>query len=310
MRMTDYIFNEKKYIEDMIEQGYVDTNAPMKTIRLLARYCHYVLGLNQDASYRYIISYMELNAMEFHEQRSMGRVKSCIRDAAKNGAWRNIDSVPIRESELNKILSLNDERQEKIAFVLLADVKFYAECSGQQRLASYMSISDTFRLARVPCPYKDRAFLLHFLYQDREDGSFAEREPNARGKNRFRIRHKLNFISYDENDPVVLELTENNYKELAFTYLNWKNGGYKECKSCGRLFKTKKEGNQLYCKKCSKKEEKNEYKEVYCVDCGEEVLINYKGNKTCRCEECQEKRDIELNRMASRERMRRYRELH
>ena len=64
--MTDYIFNEKKYIEDMIEQGYVDKNAPMRTIRLLARYCHYVLGLNQDASYKYIVSYMELNAIEFH----------------------------------------------------------------------------------------------------------------------------------------------------------------------------------------------------------------------------------------------------
>ena len=287
--MTDYIFNEKQYIESMIENNYVDNNAPMKTIRLLARYCYYVLGLNQDASYRYIVSYMELNAVEFHEQRSMGRVKACIRDASKNGVWRNIDAVPIRQSELDKIRALNDERQEKIAFVLLADVKYHAQCSGQQRLASYMSISDTFRLARVPCPYKERPYFMHFLYKDRDDGSFAEREINARGKNKFRIRHKLNFVSYDEDDPIILELTENNYKELAFTYLNLKNGGYKECKSCGRLFKVKKEGNQLYCKKCAPKHEKQEIKIITCIDCGEEVYINPKNTETCRCEECYKK---------------------
>ena len=70
---------------------------------------------------------------------------------------------------------------------------------------------------------------------------------------------RLLYVSEDDSDVGII-LTENNYKELAFTYLNWKNGGgYKECKKCGRLFKIKK-GNQLYCKKCTPNYEKNEYK--------------------------------------------------
>ena len=282
--MNDYIFNEKKYIEDMINANYVDNNAPMKTIRLLARYCYFVLGYGQDDTYKYIVSYMETYAMEYHEQRSMSKVKACIRDASKKGPWKNIESVAIRKSELDKILTLNDERQEKIAFILLADVKYAAQCSGQPRLASYMSISDIFRLSRVPCPYKERPYFMNFLYKDRDEGSFAERQEESRKKRNPQIRHKLNYVSYDEEDPIVLELTENNYKELAFTYLNWKNGGYKECKNCGRLFRAKK--NAQYCKKCAPKYEKIEYKTIKCTECGVEVWINSKDTETCRCEDC------------------------
>lgn len=289
-----YIFNEKKYIEDMINANYVDNNAPMKTIRLLARYCYFVLGYGQDDTYKYIVSYMETYAMEYHEQRSMSKVKACIRDASKKGPWKNIESVAIRKSELDKILTLNDERQEKIAFILLADVKYAAQCSGQPRLASYMSISDIFRLSRVPCPYKERPYFMNFLYKDRDEGSFAERQEESRKKRNPQIRHKLNYVSYDEDDPIVMELTENNYTDLAYTYLNWKNGGYKECKNCGRLFRQKKEGNQVYCKQCAPKYEKIEYKTTKCTDCGEEVWINSKDNETCRCEECREKHIKEL----------------
>ena len=106
---------------------------------------------------------------------------------------------------------------------------------------------------------------------------------------------KIEFVSDDENDPVVLELHEDNYRELAFTYLNWKNnGGYKECKGCGRLFKAAK--NTRYCKKCTPKYEKLEYKKVTCVDCGDEVYISPKDSKTCRCETCQKEINKKLKR--------------
>ena len=304
--MIDYIFNEKEYIEAMIESNYVDNNAPMKTIRLLARYCYFVLGFDRDKSYQYIVSYMNLNAMDFHEQRSIKRVKECINSAKDSGAWKNITTVPITKGELDKISSLNDGKQEKIAFVLLADAKYHAQCSGKERNNSYLSISDIFKLARVPCPYKERAYFLNFLFKDREGGSFARRE--IYGSRRNNVVYKLNYVSYDLNDEVVLELNENNYKELAFTYLNWKNGGYKECKNCGRLFKSKT--NSQYCRKCAPKYKKIEYKSTKCVDCGEEVWISSKDTKTCRCEECQENRDILLNRESSRKRMKTYREKH
>ena len=125
---------------------------------------------------------------------------------------------------------------------------------------------------------------------------------------------RIDYISDDENDPIVLELDESNYYELAYTYLNWKNnGGYKKCKKCGRLFrvstspakKSKQSNNEKGCKSqlcwdCVIKYEpqykgKNvmaddyEPKMIPCVDCGELVLIeNYKDTETCRCEKHRE----------------------
>ena len=296
--MKEYIFDEIGMLSKMIDEGMVDDVNINRTIKKLARYA-YINNMNNDESYDFIVNYMNKNCKDFSEVGSFDDINGCIKDAPK-AALKNITQVVITKTELDIIVSLNDIRKEKLAFVLLADAKYDNACKNKKLNLSFLTNSDLFRLARVTMPIKERDLFLHFLYENQLVE--VNINPMATGK-------RLLYVSEDDSG-VGIVLTENNYKELAFTYLNWKNGGYKECKSCGRLFKTKKEGNQLYCKKCSKKEDKNEYKEVYCVDCGEEVLINYKGNKTCRCEECQEKRDIELNRMASRERMRRYRELH
>lgn len=285
--MVDYIFDEKKYIESMIQSNYVDNNAPMKTVRLLARYCHFVLGFDNDATYRYIISYMNTYALDFHEQRSMKKVKECIKKASDSGAWKNISNVYITQSELDKIKSLNDEKQEKIAFILLADVKYHAACSNEHKFVSFLSISNIFKMARVPCPYKERAYFMNFLFKDRDDGAFADMELKKSRKNTS-VKYKLNYVSFDANDPIVLELTEKNYEELAFTYLSWKNGGYKECKSCGILFKTKKQGNQEYCKTCAPKYEKVEYKTLVCssLDCNNEFVVDARNMTKCMCDSC------------------------
>lgn len=293
--MIDYIFNEKEYIEAMIEKKFVDNNAPMKTIRLLARYYYFISGYDKDKSYQHIVDYMNQNALDFHEQRSIKRVKECINNVKDSGVWKNITNVPITKGELDKISSLNDEKQEKIAFVLLADAKYHAQCSGKERNNSYLSISDIFKLARVPCPYKERAYFLNFLFKDRENGSFAQREIYGSRKNS--VIYRLNYVSYNFDDKVVLELDEDSYKELAFTYLNWKNnGGYDKCKSCGRLFKTKKEGLQIYCKKCTPKYKKIEYKTIKCIDCKKDFKVD-SLSRCERCEECNEKYQKERNRI-------------
>lgn len=49
-------------------------------------------------------------------------------------------------------------------------------------------------------------------------------------------------------------------------------------------------------------------RDVQCVDCGEWFEVDIFNSATERCDECQSKHQKELNRIASRERMRRYRE--
>jgi hypothetical protein len=118
---------------------------------------------------------------------------------------------------------------------------------------------------------------LHFAY---EDGILIEHTL---------VGTNLKIVGFvDEDSEVVMTLNEDDYKELAYTYLNYKNGGYKHCKGCGKLFKMhKSEPGRLYCKECGQKEESHDVKVLKCVDCGIEFIVGVLNTKSCRCEECQ-----------------------
>ena len=224
-------------------------------------------------NYDAIDEYMSTNCKVYTEIGYYKSINGCIKDVAK-GVWKDISRVVITKQELEKIKSLNDDRKEKIAFVLLADVKYDNACRGNNSNISYLNISDLYRFSRVTMPIKDRNIFLSFLY---EDGLVEENfNPKSVGK-------KLLYVFDDSDEELVL--TESNYKELAFTYMNWKYGGYKECKSCGRLFKPKK--NMQYCKKCSESNNAQRDNFIECIDCGKVVEVSKFDSKTCRCQECQ-----------------------
>ena len=284
--MKEYIFNERAHIEEIINSGSVDSVNINKTIKKLARYNFYVLNQNEAESYDSIVQYMNKNYEDFCEIGSFEDINGCIRDANKS-AWKDVEQVVITNKELETISALNDIRQEKLAFVLLADAKYDNAFKQKHINLSYLNNSDLYRFARVTMPIKDRSMFLHFLYEN----NLVEININPTTTHK-----KLLYVDENDND-VGLVLTENNYKELAFTYMHWKNGGgYKECKTCGRLFRTKEAGNQIYCKKCAPKTLLMEVKTIICQDCGREVTVDAKNNKTIRCEECQHEADKKAKR--------------
>jgi hypothetical protein len=95
----------------------------------------------------------------------------------------------------------------------------------------------------VAIPRKERAKYLYFAY---EEGILIEHT--------F-VGTNLKIVGFvDDNSEAAMTLGEDDYKELAYTYLNYKNGGYKHCKGCGRLFKMHKSApGRLYCKECGQK---------------------------------------------------------
>jgi hypothetical protein len=175
-------------------------------------------------------------------------------------------------------------------------------------------------MARLNIPASERDYFIYDLIHG---------EPQAAIYLNFKnddTSKRIDYISDDENDPVILELDESNYYELAFTYLNWKNGGgFKKCRGCGRLFRVKKsamgkkeqselnQSNRMqYCRLCSPVYEPKykgkddtaldyEPKKIICVDCGEEVYLeSYMSGRVCRCKDCQDK--------ANKDRYKRYNE--
>lgn len=289
--MKDYVFNEKKDIEDMIKDNFVDENNPTNTIKMIARYNHYVCQLDKDQSYNVINDYMRKNCSSYSEVGYYTAIQGCVKDVTKR-VWRDISQVIITKKELDVIKALNDDRQEKLAFVLLADAKYENACKDRNVNYSNISIPELYKQARVTMPVKDRNMFLSFLY----DNQLVQRNLNPDSSG-----FKLLYI-YDEDETALL-LSENNYKELAFTYMNWKYGGYKECCSCGRLFKPK--GNAQYCKSCAKENSTPRDRFIKCVEegCEEIVEIGKFDNETCRCEKHRKEHLRELKRLE----MQRYR---
>lgn len=276
--MKEYIFDEIGMLSKMIDEGMVDDVNINRTIKKLARYA-YINNMNNDESYDFIVNYMNKNCKDFSEVGSFDDINGCIKDATK-AALKNITQVVITKTELDIIVSLNDIRKEKLAFVLLADAKYDNACKNKKLNLSFLTNSDLFRLARVTMPIKERDLFLHFLYENQLVE--VNINPMATGK-------RLLYVSEDDSG-VGIVLTENNYKELAYTYLNWKNGGYKECIRCGRLFKTKKSGDNIYCPKCQKGKKEKNIKVFTCSGCKEEFpIFNIYNTRTTMCEECYRK---------------------
>lgn len=281
--MINFKFDDKSDIESKILNNYANSENPEETIRDLARYNYHVLGMNKEDNYDAILAYMKRNCVDFYEEKYFKIIYRNIA-SAKKYKFRNVATVKITQSEIDKVIALNDIRKEKIAFVLLAVAKYYNNVSNDNNNRMYVSMSDLFKLARVAIPCKERATYLRFAYQE---GLLVEH--TFVGTN-LKI---VNFV--DDNSDVVMELNEDDYKELAYTYLNHKSGGYKKCRGCGRLFRISKRAPMaLYCKECGKQEEGSEFKVIKCIDCGIELVVGVLNTKTCRCEECQKVKNKEL----------------
>ena len=290
--MINFKFNDKLDIESKIEAGYVNADNPEETISDLARYNHHVLSMKKEDNYDSILTYMTNNCSDFFEEKYFKIIYRNIA-SAKKYKFRNISSVKITRTEIEKIIGLNDIRKEKIAFVLLAIAKYYNNVSSDNNNRMYISMTDLFKLSRVAIPCKERAGYLHFAYND---GILVEH---------MYVGTNLKIVGFvDDTSETVMELEERDYKELAYAYLNYKNGGYKHCRGCGRLFKMNKNTpGRLYCKECGQKENTNEFKVIKCIDCGEDVVIGKFDTETCRCEVCYD----EYRRNYWREKKREYR---
>ena len=306
MEKFNYYFSTREKIEEVLN-GPLNKATINSVIFHLIWYAYYNVSQDEKVIVGYIEHWMKTRTNIFHLSAYAKLIKTSIKKMHKM-PWRDIkDTVKVRQSELDYISSFNDIKKEKLLFCYLAIAKFMDMSRVLPTHWENEKDSVVFKMAHVTIPSAERDFYINELING---------EPGALIHLNYKnddISKRIDYISDDENDPVVIELDESSYYELAFTYLNWKNGGgYKKCKCCGKLFRIKKcaigKNNQekcgqnkesLYCKCCApvyepkykgKDETSLDYKpkKIVCIDCGEEFYLeNYMASKTCRCEECQ-----------------------
>ena len=283
----NFLFNEKSAIENMINMKVVDNDNIFVTIKDLARYNYFVYNMDKDNNYKSILKYLQKNGQNINEENVYNIIDLCVQRAKKH-PFKQVSEVHITKNELQFIKNLNDIKQEKIAFVLLASAKYYDAVRDTKKNTAYMRNSDICKLARITIPAKDRDVFMQFAY----DKMVLLRHSRAAS-----IEKTVGFISNDENDKVVLRLKENDFKDLAYTYLAYKTPhNFRRCVVCNCWMKKDSKDRRL-CKECSTKEEKEKslIKEKQCIDCGKSVYVSIFDSKTVRCEDCQSKVDNQLN---------------
>lgn len=316
MEKFNYYFNTRQRI-DMVLNGPINKATMPSVIFNLVWDIYYNISTDEKVIVKAVEQWMDGKTSIFHPSVYTKDIKKAIK-TVKKMPWRNIqETIKVRQSELDYIASFNDIKKEKLLFCYLAVAKFMD--MSRSTPTHWESEKDTtiFKMARVNVPSAERDYyinemingephaLIHFAYSNDDNSK------------------RIDYISDDVNDPVVIELDESSYYELAFTYLNWKNnGGYKKCAKCGRLFRVQgnvvgkndkdkrmQSNNALYCRDCKSVNDLKykgkdvsaldyDPKKIQCIDCGEVVYIdNYKNNTTCRCESCQN----EANKLSKRE---------
>lgn len=284
----NFLFNEQSAIENMIKMKVIDNDNIFSTIKDLARYNYFVYNMDKDDNYKSILKYLQKNSQNINEENVYDIIDSCVNKAKKH-PFKQVNEVCITQSELQFIKNLNNIKQEKIAFVLLASAKYYNAVRGIQRNTAYMRNSDICKLARVTIPVKDRNVFMQFAY----DNGVLLRHSRAASTEKT-----IAFVSQDENDKIILRLKESDFKDLAYTYLAYKTPyKFRRCIVCRGWMKNNSKGRQV-CKECSDKEIKdnNSVKTIQCIDCGQLVYVPLSNSKTIRCEDCQSKSDNQSNR--------------
>lgn len=305
MEKFKYYFNTRKRIDSALSAP-VNKSTMESILFNLIWYVYYNVSTDEDVIVNYIEQWMNERTDIYHLSAYAKIIKRYIKKV-KDMPWRDIqDTVKIRKSELDYISSFNDIQKEKLLFCYLAVAKFNDMSRKSPTHWENESDITIFKMAKVPIPAADRDYFINELICG---------DPKAAIHLGYKINDtskRIDYASDDENDPVVLELDESNYYELAFTYLNWKNGGgYKKCECCGRLFRSKSniiskdQQNELnranrtqYCRNCSPKyDTKYKYKDVMsddytpkkeiCVVCKEEFYLDsYKNSRSEMCPEC------------------------
>jgi hypothetical protein len=272
------ILNEEKYARDVLTGQRDDVKNIRQKIDLIARYNYHVLKKSSEDSYKSIVQWLEKHHEIFSEQGYSNIISDCIKKAAKRQFY-HIDFIKITQKEMETITSQTNLRYEKILFVLLCMAKLQKiSCGFDNGLVSY-NITDLFKTARVSVPVDEREDILHKLLKAGLVGLPIKNDT------------KCLFVQFidDDEDNVVLEINEQDCRELAYFYLNYTGQGkISRCSKCGKLIKQSKKFGGM-CKGCQ--EASDGFKIKWCIDCGKEFQVDSRNMTKCRCNDCQHEAD-------------------
>lgn len=234
------ILNEKEQAEKIIEKGEVG-NKPTSTLFLLSKYYRQEEKLGEKKTAQKLNEFMEKNYKGYNE----ALWEDIIEDISKKGKkylLQEIKSIDITKDELDKILSVENIKYQRLLFTMLCYAKLYNTLSDTNNGWVNTEIKEIYKVARVTVRYRNDKLL--YLNDLENTGliSFSNKNDN--------LNMKVNFINNDSN--VILKIKD--FRELGYEYQNYiGDGKFIRCSECGRLVKRKNnyDRSTKYCRECA-----------------------------------------------------------
>ncbi len=288
------ILNEKEFAESCINNGQI-VGKPFFTLSILAKYYYHHLGYRKKKITSLLIDFMAQNYPHYENNKLdwNSNIERIANNAGKYTLYE-IDGVWITQSEIDTITNIHNKVLERLIFTFLCLAKLGNIKNDQNNGWVNVGDKEIFTLARITCNLQDR---------DIKIGKLRKLGLLELPKRNDNLSCRVTFV--DDESEKVFQVCD--FRELGYEYLKYKGENYITCSECGILTKGNKSGTKKYCSSCAQYSPQ-ETKRVICIDCGSEFEVAAKNNQSCRCKGCQEYRNIELNRIASKERMRRYRD--
>lgn len=252
------IFNEKKYVEDILALGKF-TAKPSTDIYMLTKY-YFHMGYRSEEIIEKIMEFVQVASNNPKAWKS--RVKQTVKNF--KGAKLNIvEEIHLTQSELDAIFALTKEHYQKLAFGLLVWLKVINTARGKQN--DWMNLEDTvelFKDIQVNRNSADRDFMIGtleewgYVFNTVRSGSCAV---------------KINYVDW-EGAPV---LTITSFSDFIADYYLYKKEKVIRCTECNKRIVVKKNARTKYCKSCAR----NANARKNC----ERVKKHRENQKKCKC---------------------------
>lgn len=283
------VANEKRLAEECLKKG-IPGKKPLATLDVVAKYLHWYEGLNGNQLAKTLNDLIFDRRLEFSGSKSywLKKIEELVKNAGKRRLCE-IDGVWITESELQTIAALEDKVLERLAFTILCIAKLNKEKCPDNGGWVNLGANDISKLANVYDKDVQRVKRMAALY---EKGYI--RLSDDIGKENYKV------IFVDNESEKRLFVSD--FRDLGFTYRQYKGERFIRCVKCQRLMMDNVNGTKKYCGDCAAYKPINE-KTLLCTDCGKSFIVPAKNNRAHRCPECQ----AELTKQISRESKRRKR---
>ena len=233
------IANETEYARRCLEQGYIDTKKPYKSIRTVVRYLNKVCGIaNVDDLYSAIQSYIEETGKVVKIDKN-----TILQMRNEDNPYNQLESISLSSKELYMIMN-NDypHSWRKVLFVMLVHYKtkkaIYTDVDNRRVDSDLSSIMSD---AHTTLSVEKR---MQMMAKFEEDGYIEMPNGGKQAKYLF-----LNYIDEEPQDELVVITDFFDFYLYFEQYV--KGGRLIYCQECGKLVLTNVNRTQ-YCKKCAK----------------------------------------------------------